>query len=365
MKKLISVSVILFALLTGLLLITTCRKEYSYEGGPKKGTAVYTLSGGGGICSGSTLSGNYITGTALTSASTIQLEVNVTTIGTYFINTNTSNGFHFASSGTFTDTGTQFILLTGIGTPATEGDFTFSAPATAPCTFDVTVTKKPVIQATYTLAGAPDTCQNFAVHGNYIAGKPMDIANTVDVYVNVTAIGAYTLKTDTLNGISYAATGTFTATGIQKVTMTATGTPTVPNNLNFRPAINSSTCTFNVAIINPEPLATYVLESGSGNPNPCIYSVSGNYTTQLPLGTTNTVTIKVFVTVLGNFTIATNTVNGMEFSHTGTFTTLGSQVVILTGSGTPTAAGTFSFTPQIVGPAPLGGQACAFNVQVL
>jgi len=365
MKKLISVSVVLFALLTGLSLLTTCRKEYSYEGGPKKGSAIYTLSGGGGICSGSTLSGDYIKGKALADTSTIQLEVHVDSIGTYSISTNTNDGFHFASNGTFTDTGTQYVILTATGTPGAVGDFTFSASATVPCTFTVTVTNAPVIQAVYTLTGTPDTCQNFAVHGNYIAGKAMDIANTVDVYVNVTAMGAYSLKTDTLDGISYSATGTFTATGIQKISLQASGTATDPRNLTFTPKINASHCTFNVAVINPEPLATYVLESGYGNPNPCIYSVSGNYSTQSPLGTTNTVTIKVFVTVLGNFTIATNTVNGMEFSHTGTFTTLGSQVVILTGSGTPVAAGTFSFAPQIVGPAPLGGQTCAFNVQVL
>jgi hypothetical protein len=90
----------------------------------------------------------------------------------------------------------------------------------------------------------------------------------------------------------------------------------------------------------------------------------GNYSSNVALSNSNTVSIHVSVIALGNFTIATSTINGMMFSYTGTFTTLGAQIVALKGSGTPESPGTYSFIPQIVGPAPLGGQYCGFNVDV-
>jgi hypothetical protein len=76
------------------------------------------------------------------------------------------------------------------------------------------------------------------------------------------------------------------------------------------------------------------------------------------------VSIRVYVAEKGNFTIATNTVNGMTFSYTGFFSTTGSMYVILYGSGTPLTRGNFTFAPEIVGPHPLGGQTCAFFIQV-
>ena len=55
----------------------------------------------------------------------------------------------------------------------------------------------------------------------------------------------------------------------------------------------------------------------------------------------------------------------MIFTYTGEFITLGSQVVVLTGSGTPVTSGTFTFTPQIIGPHPIGGETCTADVPVM
>ena len=77
----------------------------------------------------------------------------------------------------------------------------------------------------------------------------------------------------------------------------------------------------------------------------------------------NSIDIQTFATP-GNFTIATNTINGMMFSYTGSFITTGSQDIILYGTGTPVMPGNYIITPEIVGPHPLGGQACSFFVTV-
>lgn len=368
MNKLFSLFIASLFLLVCTIFFTTCKKEYSYEGGPPNGnasgSAVFTLVGAGGNCTGSIVMGNYYVNTALDANDIVDLQVDVTKIGTYSVSTNSVNGFKFSASGTFTTTGVQTITLSGSGTPASAGNFNFTIPVGLGCSFTITVTATPIKMADFTLAGASNECTNANVKGIYISGKALAISNYVDVSVNVISVGAYTLSTDTIDGISFSASGTFTSLGIQIVSLPGSGTPDVPRNLTFTPITGSSHCTFNVTVVNPDPLATYVLESGFGNPSPCIYTVSGIYTAGIPLSNSNFVTIHVFVTVIGNYTIATNTINGITFSYTGAFTTTGAQLAQLNGISTPVTPGTYSFIPQIVGPHPLGGQACAFDIPV-
>jgi hypothetical protein len=82
------------------------------------------------------------------------------------------------------------------------------------------------------------------------------------------------------------------------------------------------------------------------------------------LSAAESVSIRVYVSVVGNFAISSDVVNGMLFTYAGTFTATGTQFIALPGSGTPAASGSFVFIPQIVGPHPLGGQACGFNIIV-
>ena len=359
---------VVLLLMIPVLFFITCQKEYSYEGGPvngsSSGTAVYTFEGAGGTCTAAVVSGNYYSGVALTAANTVQLEVNVTSPGTYNVSTSSLNGISFAASGNFTSTGMQLIILTGNGIPSAEGNSTFFTPVTPSCSFTVPVTAAPVAIANFTLAGAPGSCTAANVLGDYFAGTPLTSFNTVTLSVNVTSPGAYTLKTDTIDGISFIASGTFNNTGVATVVLKGSGTPNVAQNLTFTPMAGSSGCTFTVAVLPTGPLATYVLESGSGNPSPCVALISGTYSTGIRLSAAESVSIRVYVSVVGNFAISSNVVNGMLFTYAGTFTATGTQFIALPGSGTPAVPGSFVFIPQIVGPHPLGGQACGFNITV-
>jgi hypothetical protein len=99
-----------------------------------------TLGGQPGACTPFTPAGTYTQGTILTTGNTVQLSVNVTTVGSYNITTNTVSGFSFAGSGTFPATGVQPVTLTGTGTPAAAGVHTFTATfGTSSCTFPITV----------------------------------------------------------------------------------------------------------------------------------------------------------------------------------------------------------------------------------
>lgn len=354
-----------FLFITGIFLLITCKKEYSYEGGPLAGTAVYVFEGAGDTCSGSILNGGYYAGTPAGGSNTIELQVRVAVPGTYVVATELVDGISFTASGSFTDTGRQVMILTAVGTPLQAGSFDFSTPGTLGCSFTVVVNKPVVIQAGFSLDGAPGACTNIQIGGQYTAGTTLDATNTLSLNVTVNSPGAYSITTDTLDGIYFSKTGTFTTTGDQTITLTGSGTPPLARDLVFTPSGDSSSCSIPLTVLNPEPLAIYVLESGYGTTSsPCIYTVSGNYTTGTSLNTTDSVSIHVAVLYAGNYTIATNTINGMTFSFTGTFQTLGEQIVTLTGSGTPQKSGSFLFTPQIVGPHPRGGQACTFVITI-
>ena len=340
-----------------MLLFIKCKKEYSYEGG----TAKFSLLNNGGSCL-AVLSGNYNVGVQLNNTNTVQLQVDVTAPGEFSLQTDSRAGMRFSTTGSFSDTGIQTIILTGSGTPDSVGNFLFTPEISAACSFTITVNIKQNIQASYSLSGAPNQCTNTQVDGQYLTGVPLTTSNFVILNVEVSATGDYAIRTDTINGIFFSVSGTFTKTGPQTVKLTGSGNPTNAQNLVFTPVGNyGSACSFDLTILNSGPPATYVIESGQ---NLCIGSAAGSYTAGTPLSAGNTYSLQVYVADLGNFTIATKTQNGIYFYFTGTFTKLGDQTVTLTGYGTPAAVGTFTFTPEIVGPAPLGGIACDFSLPV-
>lgn len=97
--------------------------------------AVGTIS-----CGSAVIGGLYVASTAMVSADTVVLQVDVTTAGAYNITTNTVNGFSFSGSGIFATTGTQTVTLTGVGTPTASGNTTFTVTfGSSSCTFSVTV----------------------------------------------------------------------------------------------------------------------------------------------------------------------------------------------------------------------------------
>ena len=93
----------------------------------------------------------------------------------------------------------------------------------------------------------------------------------------------------------------------------------------------------------------------TGAPGACATPViSGIYTAGAAMNASNTIILTVDVTTIGTYTLFTGTANGISFSGSGTFTITGSQIVVLTGSGTPIAAGTFNYSA--------GTNGCSFPI---
>jgi hypothetical protein len=123
----------------------SCTKEKSLETGvPSQpgsgGSANYALSTNGPNCMNAVVSGVYKKGTATNTSNTVDIEVNVNTIGTWTMNSAGVAGYYFQGAGTFANTGTQTITLMAAGTPNMAGPQTFTLiTGTTTCAFVVTV----------------------------------------------------------------------------------------------------------------------------------------------------------------------------------------------------------------------------------
>jgi uncharacterized protein (TIGR02145 family) len=80
------------------------------------------------------------------------------------------------------------------------------------------------------------------VNETMVQGVAAPATASITLVANVTTAGTYTIFTNTINGVTFSASGTFGATGSNTVTLTPTGTPTLAGNYiwatNLTPSIN-------------------------------------------------------------------------------------------------------------------------------
>lgn len=345
------------ALLLAAMLLIKCAKEYSYEGGL---SAQYAIAGSPTECAPAILSGNYVAGVATDTSNYLQVTAAVTLRGFYNISTKPVDGISFSATGNFTDTGKQVIKLASTGIPDYSGSFIVKIPGNNGCYMTLQINNKAA--SSYVLSGNPGDCSTPVIHGRFIQDKLVSVDDTVVLGVKVVTPGTYRIKTDTANGVSFSALGYFFKTGNQTVTLTGTGTPDQPGRFYFNVHADSAECNFSISV-KPIFPAVYVLEYGYDTV--CQYDTArGSYVSGVQLNATNTLTFSVYATAVGNYSVYTDKVNGMVFGTSGKFSLLGEQRMVLTGSGMPSAPGTFIFRPFIIGPSPLGGNFCNFSVKV-
>jgi hypothetical protein len=325
--------ILLFSLLSLVLAFTACQKEFSAElsKDPSQGSL---RADGLGDCLPKNVVGTYEEGVALDPDSNyIEVEVDVQTVGTYTINTDTVNGMYFRASGIFTSPGIQTVKLPGNGTPFASGiaNFVVSYDSTQCIVSVTTLPEGGGVPAEIQLDGAPGTCLDYVLAGSYITGTALNSSNTVTLKVDVITIGTYNISTTLSNGITFAGAGTLINTGPQEIILTGSGTPAVTGPTNIPITVGTSSCSFTVDVTGP---AEYTIDCGSAE-------IFGNYLEGVELTADNEVTIDVNVTVVGGYNI-TGTINGMTFSAAGNFTATGLNTVTLQADGIPVAAGDFN-----------------------
>ena len=117
-------------------------------------------------------------------------------------------------------------------------------------------------------SGTTGDCLGSIVGGFYKVDTTLTDSNYVDVKVDVTKVGDFTISTDTINGFYFHSAGSFAATGENTVRLRGTGTPqTVGTNI-FTVTYDSTQCTFSVITLAGGSGGTAVY-SLQGSPNNC------------------------------------------------------------------------------------------------
>ena len=207
--------------------------------------------------------------------------------------------------------------------------------------------------AVYTFSGGTGSCSGTIINGTYNKGTELNVSNTVVIKVNVDTVGTYSIATANINGVIFGASGTFTTTGAQSIKLTGVGTPLASGNFVFVPGAKG--CSFAISFTangTNNGTAQFLL---TGAPGDCTTPVvNGNYIAGTALDASNTIVLKVNVANPGSYSIATNAINGIIFSATGTFSATGQNTILMAGTGKPAAAGIFTFIP--------GANGCKFVI---
>jgi hypothetical protein len=92
-------------------------------------------------------------------------------------------------------------------------------------------------------------CLPNIAHGLFYNGYPAGTdTNYVDVNVDVTSPGSYSIRTDKMNGVLFSAAGNFTDTGLQVVRLKASGSFISPLETIYPITFDSSTCSFYIQV---------------------------------------------------------------------------------------------------------------------
>ncbi|MBS1741513.1 MAG: carboxypeptidase regulatory-like domain-containing protein [Bacteroidetes bacterium] len=330
------------------------------SGGGGSQTAEFTFGiDNQGNCIVQTYLGVLTAGVPLNGNNIIGVTVYVTVPGTYSISTVTAGGIYFGATGIFTQTGTQQVQLIGFGTPAAPGSYSFTTQSgtVTGCSFTVNVGAPP---ASINIGPSGGNCANAIVNGTYMAGTALNGTNTITVVLDVISAGQYSIYATNNSGMSFSDSGTVTATGPTTFVLQGSGMPVNAGVETFMLTSNGMAgCSFSVNVI-PGTQGIYVFE---GAPGTCSgATIAGTYQAGVALlGPSNSVSLMVNVTATGPYNIFAGPINGISFSGTGVFNQTGIQPVLLTASGTPQTAGTYTFVSQTS----TGGTGCIFTLDVV
>ncbi len=234
-----------------IILFGSCQKELSFEntGGVVSGTAVFSLGGSPASCSGFSLGGIYKAGTIVSSNHFVTFDVNVTTIGSYIVSTNTVNGISFSKTDSFTNTGSQTITLMATGTPVASGDFTFTVTnSTGNCSFSINILPAGP-WADITL-----NCADIIVNGVYNQGVALNGSNTLSIPITATTAGTYSIISS-LNGILFSGSGSI-AVGTRTILLAGSGTPINSGTLPSSITVGTAACNYSIDFIPGSTTAT-------------------------------------------------------------------------------------------------------------
>jgi hypothetical protein len=99
-----------------------------------------------------------------------------------------------------------------------------------------------------TLHDNSGNCYTSTVKGTYKTGVTLKDSNYVEVQLNVTTAGNYSISSDTINGIYFKDAGIFSTTGVKTIKLLGSGKPLLNQNSSFLIGFDSTYCSFTVFV---------------------------------------------------------------------------------------------------------------------
>ncbi|MBP2616746.1 hypothetical protein [Chryseobacterium jejuense] len=169
----------------------------------------------------------------------------------------------------------------------------------------------------YDTCGNTDGKSNFSINCNtaslssdLVVGEPANSVITLEI--NASSTGTWSIQSNTVSGVSYSGSGIITAAGPQLIRLTATGTPTQPNNnalFTFNDTQTpSSTCSVSVKIIERSTKTYTVMSLLPEYWNSALGSTNSSFTTNLRAALASNFSPSGTIKIAGfNFTQGTST----------------------------------------------------------
>lgn len=206
-------------------------------------------------CNNIKIQGTYVVAQSMNSANFLEIRVTVNKPGSYNIIGTTDNNYIFLASGEFHIAGEYTITATAQGAPQTAGTDNLSLTNFGE---EIDPTCKPTIVVASNVADYNLLCGSTVVRGIYKVNQVLN-ANTnyleLSIYVNST--GSYSISSNSLDGISFYASGEFTTTGSQTIKAYGQGTPKSTKTKTVTLTTNSiggtsTNCDVNILMVIPK-----------------------------------------------------------------------------------------------------------------
>ena len=202
--------------------------------------------------------------------------------------------------------------------------------------------------------------------GTFKKDTLLTAGNYVDIQVDIIQTGTYVIKTDTLNGYSFSATGIVAVEGVNTIRLLASGRPVAPALDVFTVKFDTTSCQINIVVNGTGggggTVAQFTL-NGSGSPTSCTGAAqTNNFYATIPTNASNTVTVYANVTTPGSYSIQATTTpaNGLTFTGSGNLAFGANVPIVLQANGQASTAGSIPYSLTSTTPA----SNCGFNLTV-
>lgn len=172
----------------------------------------------------------------------------------------------------------------------------------------------------------PVECFDIRINGAYIQGKSVTADEYIELDLNITKKGTYTISAISGNGYSFYYTGEALETGAFTVRIPAQGKPNTAQTdvLTFNGIVVAPGC--EPVVLVQEPVAAYTVICSSN-------TVHGSYIKNQPLTTAHYIEMRINISQPGSYHIYTEEKNGISFEAKGSIQTAGTYTIRLDGKG--------------------------------